>query len=48
MLGAFLKWIRFLNPANLILIKRIVDALDALVRLIEQLFNCGEDKEKDK
>ena len=47
MLGTFLKWIKFLNPKNLILIKKIVDALDALVRLIEELFDKTEE-DKDK
>ncbi len=33
-----LKWLRYLNPNNIILIKRLVDAIEVVVRLIEQIF----------
>lgn len=42
------KWLRFLNPANLLLIKKIVDAFEALIRLIEELFPNPDKKDKDK
>lgn len=42
-----LKWIRWLNPANLILLKRLLDAIEVAVRLIEEIWpNPGDDKKR--
>lgn len=48
MIGSLLKWLRFLNPSNILLIKKIVDALEALVRLIEELFPNPTKKDENK
>jgi len=42
------KWLKFLSPGNIILLKKIVDAVEALVRLIEELMDSPDDKNKDK
>lgn len=42
------KWLKFLRPSNMVLIKKIVEAFEALVRLIEELFPNPDDKDKDK
>lgn len=43
---SLLEWLKFLNPANLLLIKKIVDAVEALVRLIEELFGDTDNEDK--
>jgi len=48
MFKSLLDWLRFLKPQNILLIKKIVDAIDALVRLLEELFNDQDDKEVKK
>ena len=35
---SILEWLKFLNPSNILLIKKIVDAVEALIRLLEELF----------
>ncbi len=47
MLKSLWDWLKFLSPGNILLIKKIVDALEALVRLLEELFD-NNDQEKDK
>ena len=47
MLKSLWDWLRFLNPANIILIKKIVDAIEALVRLIEELFGKPDVKDNE-
>lgn len=47
-MNSILAWLKFLNPANLVLVKKIVDAVEALVRLIEELFGNPDDKDKSK
>lgn len=45
---SFIDWLKILNPANLLLIKKIIDLLTELVQLIEELFVNPADDEKDK
>lgn len=45
---SLLQWLKILNPDNIILVKKIVDSFEALVRLIEELFGNPDDKDKDK
>ena len=42
------KWLKFLSPGNILLIKKIVDAVESLIRLIEELFPNPREEEKDK
>jgi len=44
---SFVQWLRFLSPGNILLIKKIVDAIEALIRLLEELFD-NKDKDKDQ
>jgi len=48
MLKSLLSWLKFLNPSNILLIKKIVDAIEALVRLLEELFDKPDDKDDKK
>lgn len=44
---SLLKYLKYLNPANILLLKEIIDAIETLVRLIEKLFNCDNSHDSD-
>jgi len=48
MFKSFIDWLRFLKPSNILLIKKIVDAIEAVVRLLEELFDNHNNKEDKK
>lgn len=39
----WLKYIKYLSPGRILLLKRILDAIEALFRLLEKLLNGHED-----
>lgn len=41
-MASWLDYIKFLSPGRILLIKRILDALEALFRLLEKLLNGDE------
>lgn len=41
-MSSWLSYIKFLSPGRILLLKRILDAIEALFRLLEKLLNGDE------